>query len=425
MTACVLQQQQPSHHSQRMPNGGEGRPIYLDYQATTPCDPRVVEAMLPYFSTKFGNPHSRNHVIGWDAEEAVENARLQVASLIGADPREVIFTSGATESNNLAIKGVAHFDHAGKNHIITCTTEHKCVLDTCRHLEQEGFAVTYLPVQKDGLVDLNALEAAITPQTMLISVMAVNNEIGVIQPLTEIGALCRRHGVLFHTDAAQAAGKIPLDVNAMQIDLLSISGHKIYGPMGIGALYVRRKPRVRLAAMMSGGGQERGMRSGTLPTPLCVGLGEACAIAQREMHQESLRLHKLRARFQARVTEALSDIYLNGHAEQRIPGNLNYSFAFVEGEGLMMGIKRLAVSSGSACTSASLEPSYVLRALGVDEELAHTSLRIGFGRFTTDDEIEEAATLIIETVKRLRELSPLWEMAQSGIDIKSIQWAAH
>ena len=400
-------------------------PIYLDYQATTPCDPRVVEAMLPYFTTYFGNPHSRNHQYGWDAEQAVEKARAQIAALIGADEKEVIFTSGATESNNLAIKGVAHFFKGKKNHIITVVTEHKCVLDSCRHLELEGFEVTYLPVQQNGLIDLEQLKAAVRPDTVLVSVMAVNNEIGVIQPLAEIGKICRAAKVYFHTDAAQAAGKIPLDVEAMNIDMMSISGHKIYGPKGIGALYVRRKPRVRLEASIHGGGQERGMRSGTLPTPLCVGLGEACAIAQREMGAEAERLTMLRDRFYNKIRAELPEVFLNGDLEQRIPGNLNISFAYVEGEGLMMGIKDLAVSSGSACTSASLEPSYVLRALGVEEELAHTSLRIGIGRFTTEQDIDYAVEHIVQSVRRLREMSPLWEMAQEGIDLKSIQWAEH
>jgi len=400
-------------------------PVYLDYQATTPTDPRVVEAMLPYFTEKYGNPHSRSHIYGWEAEEAVEKAREQVAAIIGADPKEIIFTSGATESNNLAIKGVAHFYKERKNHIITCVTEHKCVLESCRHLQQEGFEVTYLPVQKNGLIRLEDLEAAITDKTVLVSIMAVNNEIGVIQPLREIGALCRSKGVFFHTDGAQAVGKIPLDVNAMNIDLMSVSGHKIYGPKGIGALYVRRKPRVRLQALISGGGQERGMRSGTLPTPLCVGLGVACEIAKNEMPAESERLHYLRDRFYKRITEQLPEVYLNGDLERRIPGNLNISFAYVEGESLVMGIKNLSVSSGSACTSASLEPSYVLRALGVEEELAHTSLRIGLGRFTTEEDVDYAVSEIVAQVKRLREMSPLWEMAQEGIDIKSIEWAAH
>jgi cysteine desulfurase len=400
-------------------------PIYLDYQATTPCAPRVVQAMLPYFTEKVGNPHSRNHHFGWEAEEAVEKARRQIASIIGADEKEVIFTSGATESNNLALKGVAHFQKDRKNHVITTVTEHKCVLDSCRHLEMEGFEVTYLPVQQNGLVDLEQLKAAITDKTVIVSIMAVNNEIGVIQPLAEIGKICRERRVYFHTDAAQAVGKIPLDVNAMNIDLMSISGHKIYGPKGIGALYVRRKPRVRLDALIHGGGQERGMRSGTLATPLCVGLGEACAIAEKEMAGEAKRLTYLRDRMYRQFKERLPEVFLNGDLDQRIPGNLNLSFAYVEGEGLMMGIKDLAVSSGSACTSASLEPSYVLRALGVEEELAHTSLRLGIGRFTTEQDVDYAVEHIIESVNKLRAMSPLWDMAQEGIDIKSIQWAEH
>ncbi len=399
--------------------------IYLDYQATTPCDERVVEKMIPYFTQNFGNPHSRNHSYGWEAETAVEHAREQIANLINADPREVIFTSGATESNNLAIKGVTDFHKSKKNHIITCVTEHKCVLDSCRHLEEKGFKVTYLPVQQNGLVDLDLLRNAITDQTILVSIMMVNNEIGVIQPISEIGKICREHGVYFHTDAAQAVGKIPIDVEAMNIDLLSISGHKIYGPKGIGALFVRRKPRVRLNAMITGGGQERGMRSGTLPTPLCVGLGEACAIAKVEMVTENERIKNLFDRLYKGLQENLDEIYINGDVTNRIPGNLNISFAYVEGEGLMMGIKDLAVSSGSACTSASLEPSYVLRALGVEEELAHTSLRLGIGRFTTEAEIDQAIASITASVNKLRAMSPLWDMAQEGIDIKSIQWAAH
>src|SRR5688500_364682 len=407
---------------------GQNRPMtlmYLDYQATTPTDPRVVEAMLPYFTTHFGNPHSRNHSYGWEAEQAVEKARAQVAAIIGADEKEIIFTSGATESNNLAIKGVAHFYKGKKNHVITVVTEHKCVLDSCRHLELQGFEVTYLPVQKNGLIDLEALRAAVTDKTVVVSVMAVNNEIGVIQPLAEIGKICREKKAFFHTDAAQAAGKIALDVEAMNIDLMSISGHKIYGPKGIGALYVRRKPRVRLVPLIVGGGQERGFRSGTLPTPLCVGLGEAAEIAMNEMGGEAERLTKLQARMLKGLQDRLPEIFVNGDLGHRIPGNLNVSFAYGEGESLMMGIKNLAVSSGSACTSASLEPSYVLRALGVDEELAHTSLRIGLGRFTTEHEVDTAVDRLVRHVKKLREMSPLWEMAQEGIDIKSIEWAAH
>jgi cysteine desulfurase len=401
------------------------QPIYLDYQATTPLDPRVLEAMMPYFTHQFGNPHSRSHSYGWEAEEGVEKARGQVAKLIGADEKEVIFTSGATESNNLAIRGVAEFYKDRKNHIVTTVTEHKCVLDTCRHLEQQGFEVTYLPVQKNGLIDLEALRAAVTDKTVVVSVMAVNNEIGVIQPLAEIGKICREKKAFFHTDAAQAAGKIPLDVEAMNIDLMSISGHKIYGPKGIGALYVRRKPRVRLVPLIVGGGQERGFRSGTLPTPLCVGLGEAAEIAMNEMEGEAQRLTKLQARMLKGLQDRLPEIFVNGDLEHRIPGNLNISFAYVEGESLMMGIKNLAVSSGSACTSASLEPSYVLRALGVEEEMAHTSLRIGLGRFTTEHEVDTAVDELVRHVNKLREMSPLWEMAQEGIDIKSIEWAAH
>jgi cysteine desulfurase len=381
--------------------------------------------MMPYFTYKFGNPHSRSHSYGWEAEEGVEKARGQVAKLIGADEKEVIFTSGATESNNLAIRGVAEFYKDRKNHIVTTVTEHKCVLDTCRHLEQQGFDVTYLPVQKNGLVDLEALRAAVTDKTVVVSIMAVNNEIGVIQPLAEIGKICREKKAFFHTDAAQAAGKIPLDVEAMNIDLMSISGHKIYGPKGIGALYVRRKPRVRLVPLIVGGGQERGFRSGTLPTPLCVGLGEAAEIAMKEMDAESKRLAKLQARMLKGLNAKLTDIHVNGDLEHRIPGNLNIGFAYVEGESLMMGIKGLSVSSGSACTSASLEPSYVLRALGVEEDMAHTSLRIGLGRFTTEQEVDTAVDELVRHVNKLRAMSPLWEMAQEGIDIKSIEWAAH
>jgi cysteine desulfurase len=403
------------------------RPIYLDYQATTPTDPRVVDAMLPWFNTQFGNPHSRNHAYGWEAEEATDIAREHLAKLINADAKDVIFTSGATESNNLALKGVLGFYKEKKNHLITCVTEHKCILDSARHLEEQGVEVTYLPVKPDGLIDLEQLKAAITDKTALVSIMAVNNEIGVIQPLADIGTICRERGVFFHTDAAQAAGKIPLDVEAMKIDLLSISGHKIYGPKGIGALYVRRRnPRVRLVALIHGGGQERGMRSGTLATPLCVGLGEACRLAGLEMAAEAERLKGLQQRFLAKLSAGLTDIYINGSVIARIPGNLNISFAFVEGESLMMGIKELAVSSGSACTSASLEPSYVLRALGVEEELAHTSLRIGFGRFTTEEDLNIAAEKITHEVNRLRAMSPLWEMVkEEGIDLRTIQWAAH
>jgi cysteine desulfurase len=400
-------------------------PLYFDYQATTPVDPRVLEKMMPYFTQKFGNPHSRSHSYGWESEAATEVAREQVAKLINANDKEIVFTSGATESNNIAIKGVAHFYKGKKNHIITVQTEHKCVLESCRHLEQEGFEVTYLPVQQNGLLDLEVLKAAIRPDTALVSVMAVNNEIGVIQPLADIGKICREREVFFHTDAAQAFGKIPLDVEAMNIDLLSISGHKIYAPKGIGALFVRRRPRVRLKSIISGGGQERGFRSGTLPVPLVVALGEAAEIAGREMASENERLRKLSEKFLSAVMDNVKDVYLNGDREQRIPGNLNLSFAYIEGESMIMALKDLAVSSGSACTSASLEPSYVLRAIGVGEELAHTSIRFGFGRFTTEAEIDYAIDLITRSIAKLREMSPLWEMVQEGVDISKIEWAAH
>lgn len=397
----------------------------MDYQATTPMDPRVLAKMLPYFIEKFGNPHSRSHAYGWETEEAVDIARSHIASLINTSEKEIIFTSGATESNNLALKGVAHFYKDKKNHIITVVTEHKCVLDACRHLEQEGFEVTYLPVQKNGLIDLNVLKAAIKDSTLLVSVMVVNNEIGVIQPVEQIGRLCREKGVFFHCDAAQAFGKIPLDVESMNIDLMSISGHKIYGPKGIGALYVRRRPRVRLEPIISGGGQERGMRSGTLPTPLCVGLGEAAALAKVEMGSDTEHVRRLNNKFLKEIMENIPDVYLNGDREQRYPGNINLSFAYIEGESMIMAIKDLAVSSGSACTSASLEPSYVLRALGVNEELAHTSIRFGIGRFTTEEEIDFAINLVKNSINRLREMSPLWEMVQEGVDISKIEWAGH
>ena len=400
--------------------------VYLDYQATTPMDPRVLDSMLPYFNDRFGNPHSRNHSFGWEAEEATEIAREHVAKIINASPKEIVFTSGATESNNLAIKGVANFYGDKKNHIITCVTEHKCVLESCRYLnENQNFDITYLPVNQDGLIDLNKLKESFRDNTLMVSIMGVHNEIGVIQPLAEIGALCRENNVFFHTDCAQAIGKIPLDVNKMNIDLMSISGHKIYGPKGVGALFVRRKPRVRIKTIMSGGGQERGMRSGTLSPALCAGLGEACKICFNEMVQENQRLQMLKDRLMNGINSVCKDVYLNGSKEKRIPGNLNLSFAYVEGESLMMGIKDLAVSSGSACTSASLEPSYVLRALGVEEELAHTSLRIGLGRFTTEKDVDKAVENIVKEVVRLRALSPLWEMAQEGIDISKIEWAEH
>ena len=400
-------------------------PIYLDYQATTPMDPRVLEKMLPYFTEKFGNPHSRSHSFGWEAEAASEQGRKQVADLIKASEKEIVFTSGATESNNLAIKGVAEFYGDKKRHIVTVKTEHKCVLDTCRYLSTKGFDITYLPVQKNGLVDLNELEAALRDDTLMVSVMAVNNEIGIIQSVAEIGKLCRERGIFFHCDAAQAFGKIPLDVNAMNIDLMSISGHKIYGPKGIGALYVRRRPRIRVLQQIHGGGQERGMRSGTLPTPLVVGLGAAAEIAGKEMQQDAAHTRRLRKQFLDKIEANVPDIFLNGDPELGIPGNINLSFAYIEGESMIMAIRDLAVSSGSACTSASLEPSYVLQALGVSEEMAHTSIRFGIGRFTTEAEIDYAAEVVISNVNKLREMSPLWEMAQEGIDISKIEWAHH
>lgn len=399
--------------------------IYLDYQATTPVDKRVIDKMLPYFGEIYGNPHSRNHSFGWEAEQAVEIARENVANIIGANPKEIIFTSGATESNNLAIKGLADFYGDKKNHIITCVTEHKCVLESCRLLSEKGFDVTYLKVNKDGLIDLKDLESLINEKTLLVSIMGVHNEIGVIQPLKKIGDICRKNGVFFHTDCAQAIGKIKINVDEMNIDLLSISGHKIYAPKGVGALYVRRKPRVRISAMMSGGGQERGMRSGTLSPALCVGLGEACRICADEIDEESKRITKLKNIFLEGIQGECEDIFINGSETDRVPGNINLSFAYVEGESLMMGIKNLAVSSGSACTSASLEPSYVLKALGVSEELAHTSLRIGIGRYTSEKDIRDAVKVIVNEVKRLRSLSPLWEMAQEGVDISKIKWASH
>jgi cysteine desulfurase len=399
-------------------------PIYMDYQSTTPLDPRVLEKMIPYFTEKFGNPHSRSHQFGWEAEEAIENARSQVAKLINANEKEIIFTSGATESNNMALKGVAHFYKDKKKHIITTNTEHKCVLDACRILQNEGFKVTYLPVQPNGIIDLEVLKNAITEETLMVSIMAVNNEIGVIQPLKEIGKICRERGVFFHTDAAQAFGKIPLDIKDMCIDLISISGHKIYGPKGIGALFIGRNPRVRMEAIISGGGQERGMRSGTLPTPLIVGLGYAAEIADEEMETENARLQKLSDKFIDSILE-IPHTYLNGDRYNRIPGNINISFSCIEGESMIGAIKNIAVSSGSACTSASLEPSYVLKALGLDEELAHTSIRFGIGRFTTEEEVDYAITNVKAAIQKLRDLSPLWEMVQEGIDLKSINWAAH
>ncbi len=399
-------------------------PIYMDYSATNPCDPRVVDAMIPWLREHFGNPASRSHAWGWEAEAAVEKAREQVAELIGADPREIVWTSGATESNNLAIKGAAHFYKSRGKHLITVKTEHKAVLDTCRELERQGFEVTYLDVQADGLLDLEVLKAAIRPDTILASVMFVNNEIGVIQDIAAIGALCREKGVIFHVDAAQATGRVDIDLATLPVDLMSLTSHKTYGPKGIGALYVRRKPRVRLEAQMHGGGHERGMRSGTLPTHQIVGMGEAYRIAKAEMHEENKRIRALHERMLAGLKD-VEEVFLNGHADKRVPHNLNMSFNFVEGESLIMGIKGLAVSSGSACTSASLEPSYVLRALGRSDELAHSSLRMTIGRWSTEEEIDYAVATIKENVAKLRELSPLWEMFKDGVDLSTIQWAAH
>ena len=401
-------------------------PIYMDNNSTTRVDPRVVEAMLPYFTEQYGNAASRSHSFGWHAEAAVEEARDQIANLIGASAKEIIFTSGATESNNLAIKGVAAMYKKKGNHIITQATEHKAVLDPCKQLSREGLEVTELPVDKFGQVSAEQVRAAMTDKTILVSIMTANNEIGTIQPIKAIGKLCKEKGVLFHTDAVQAVGKIPVDVEDMGIDLLSLTAHKIYGPKGIGALYVRKKdPRVRLAEQMNGGGHERGMRSGTLAVPMIVALGAACDIAHREMETESARTFKLRERLRKGIMDRLPDSYLNGHPTERLPGNANISFAYVEGEGLMMGIKDVAVSSGSACTSASLEPSYVLRALGVGDELAHSSIRFGIGRFNTEAEVDYVIDHVVNEVNRLREMSPLYEMVQQGIDITKIEWAAH
>jgi cysteine desulfurase len=399
-------------------------PIYMDYGATTPVDPRVVDAMVPWLREHFGNPASRSHAWGWEAEAAVEKARVQVAELIGADPREIVWTSGATESNNLALKGAAHFYKTRGKHIVTVKTEHKAVLDTCRELERQGFEVTYLPVQQDGLLDLEAFKAALRPDTILASVMFVNNEIGVIQDIPAIGAICRERSVIFHVDAAQATGKVAIDLTKLPVDLMSLASHKTYGPKGIGALYVRRKPRVRIEAQMHGGGHERGMRSGTLPTHQCVGMGEAFRIAREEMGVESERIRMLQQRLVRGLTD-IEQVFINGHLEKRVPHNLNISFNFVEGESLIMGVKGIAVSSGSACTSASLEPSYVLRALGRSDELAHSSLRMTIGRFTTAEEIDYAVSTLKDRVAKLRELSPLWEMFKDGIDISTIQWTAH
>ncbi|MDK2741594.1 MAG: IscS subfamily cysteine desulfurase [Nitrospira sp.] len=402
-------------------------PIFLDNHSTTPMDPRVLEAMLPYFTEKFGNAASRNHAFGWAAEEAVEQGRKQIARLIKADSKEIVFTSGATESDNLALKGVLEMYKEKGTHIITATTEHRAVLDTAKSLEAKGLATaTYLPVDKNGMVNPQDIEKAITDKTILISVMLANNEIGTINPIQEIGKIAKARGILFHCDATQGVGKIPVDVQAMGIDLMSFSAHKIYGPKGIGALYVRkRNPRVRIAAQMDGGGHERGMRSGTLAVPLIVGFGKACEVCEQEMTSEAARLSKMRDRLQADIMAALEDSYLNGHPTNRLPGNLNISFAYVEGESLLMGMKDIALSSGSACTSATLEPSYVLRALGVGTELAHSSIRFGLGRFNTDDEIDYTIKKVIEVVTKLREMSPLYEMAKEGVDLKSVQWAAH
>ncbi len=401
-------------------------PIYLDYQATTPVDPEVLKSMLPYFSDVFGNAASRNHEFGWTAESAVELARKQIAKLIGASEREIIFTSGATESNNLAIAGVAEMYQEKGKHLITTSIEHKAVLDTCHSLEKKGFEITFLPVNHYGQVDPEAVRRAMTPQTVLVSTIWANNEIGTLNPIHEIAQLCKEKNVLFHTDAVQAAGKVPIQVESMGIDLLSITAHKIYGPKGVGALYVRRKnPRVRLSPFIHGGGHERGMRSGTLNVPGIVGFGKAAELAQKLMSEETVRIKKLRDQLWNGIQSQLDEVYLNGHPIERLPNNLNVSFAYVEGESLMMGMKELAVSSGSACTSASLEPSYVLKGIGVGDDLAHTSIRFGLGRFTTQEEIDFALQKVVETVKKLRDLSPLYEMHKEGIDLKSVSWAAH
>jgi cysteine desulfurase len=400
-------------------------PIYMDNHATTPLDPRVLEAMMPYLTDKFGNAASRNHQFGWDAEAAVEDARKQIALLIGADPREIVFTSGATESDNLALKGVAGMYREKGDHIITCVTEHKAILDSCKHLEKEGCRVTFLPVNDKGFVSIDDVRNAITEKTILISIMTANNEVGVVQDIKEIGKLARERGVLFHTDAVQAVGKIPFNVNEMNVDMASLSAHKMYGPKGVGALYVRRRnPRVLLTPIIDGGGHERGMRSGTLNVPGISGFGKAAQIAREELDKEIAEMFRMRERLRTTLERELDEVYINGDLEKRLPGNLNMSFAYVEGESLLMGIHDIAVSSGSACTSASLEPSYVLKALGVGEDLAHTSIRFGIGRFNTDEEVDYVANRVIETVRRLRELSPLYEMAKEGIDLKSVHWAA-
>uniref|UniRef100_UPI00311E8ACB IscS subfamily cysteine desulfurase n=1 Tax=Thauera sp. SDU_THAU2 TaxID=3136633 RepID=UPI00311E8ACB len=399
-------------------------PIYLDYSATTPVDPRVAAKMIPWLTEHFGNPASRSHAYGWEAEQAVEEAREQVAALVGADAKEIVWTSGATESNNLAIKGAAHFYQGKGKHVITVKTEHKAVLDTVRELEREGFEATYLDVQENGLIDLEVLKAAIRPDTILVSVMFVNNEVGVVQPIAEIGEICRSKGIVFHVDAAQATGKVAIDLGSLKVDLMSFSAHKTYGPKGVGALYVRRKPRVRLEAQMHGGGHERGMRSGTLATHQIVGMGEAFRLAREEMAGENERILRLRDKLMNGLT-GIEATYVNGDLEQRVPHNLNISFAYVEGESLIMAIKDIAVSSGSACTSASLEPSYVLRALGRNDELAHSSIRFSIGRFTTEEEVDFTIDLLRNKIGKLRELSPLWEMYKEGIDLDTVQWAAH
>src|ERR1700761_7488356 len=414
-----------THTSEPLPTGVK-LPIYMDNHATTPLDPRVLEAMMPYLTGIFGNAASRNHSFGWEAEAAVEKGREQVAKLIGATAKEIIFTSGATESNNLAIKGIAEMYRERGNHIITQVTEHKAVLDTCKRLEKAGYRVTYLPVKADGLIDLEDLKRAIDDKTILVSIMFANNEIGVIQPVAEIGKICREKGVIFHTDAVQAVGKVPVDVNAMNIDVLSLSGHKIYGPKGVGALYVRRRnPRVQISEQINGGGHERGMRSGTLNVPGIVGLGKACEISGQEMAAEGERLSKLRDKLKAKLEGALDYIHVNGSMEHRLPNNLNISFVYVEGESLLMGINDVAVSSGSACTSATLEPSFVLKALGLGDDVAHSSIRFGLGRFNTEAEVDYVADKVIDIVKKLRELSPLYEMVKEGIDISKIEWQAH
>jgi cysteine desulfurase len=401
-------------------------PIYMDYHATTPVDPRVVESMLPYFSEHFGNAASRNHPFGWEAEEAVEKARKQVADLIGANAKEIVFTSGATESDNLAIKGVAEMYREKGNHIITSVTEHKAVIDTCKRLEKEGYRVTYLPVRKDGLVSLDDLRAAITDKTILISIMAANNEIGVLQPIAEIGAIAKEKGIIFHTDGVQAVGKVPFNVNDLKVDLVAISAHKMYGPKGVGALFVRRRnPRVLLAPLIDGGGHERGMRSGTLNVPGIVGFGKAAELCKQEMVSDTARLLALRERLNRKLHEGLDEIYINGSMEHRLPHNLNISFAYVEGESLLMGINDVAVSSGSACTSASLEPSYVLKALGAGDDLAHSSIRFGLGRWSTEEEVDYVAQKLITVVTRLREMSPLYELAKEGVDLSTMQWVVH